>query len=107
MSKHTFEVSTRTGARAWLVMGYDCMPAPRFFCMVLPYDELMAKPLWDSNFSLEHMAATEVTEFDEPLANLGITVPPFIQNALREDWVKGQLNCDYYWHPDGTIEQTL
>ncbi|MGI0813412.1 hypothetical protein ACRCPG_33060, partial [Pseudomonas aeruginosa] len=31
--------------------------------------------------------------------------PHFLKRALREDWVKTQLNTEYCWQADGSFDQ--
>lgn len=109
MSRHTIELPSSTPAgKAIVVTGYDNgMKGPHFFCYVFDASEPMTAPLWNSLFTLDHSHAQRPDEFDPVLAQWGITLPDFIARALGEDWVKNQLNCEYFWHSDGTFEQVL
>lgn len=106
MSRHTVEVKANTeSGKAILVMGFDLVPNPHFFCYLTEHKSGETTPLWSSMFSLELQQAQEPEEFDEVMATFGVTVPPFIKKALAEDWLKQQMNVEYVWHPDGTMEQ--
>lgn len=106
MSRHTLEVKANTpSGKAILVVGYEIRPSPQFFCTLQDADPSAQAFLWSSLFSLEHLNADSVDEFDEVLAGHGVTVPGFLKKALSEDWVKRQIDTDYYWHEDGTFEQ--
>lgn len=106
MSRHTVQVkaNTKSGA-AILAMGYDSNPYPHFFCTLAESAEQIDEPLWSSIFSLEYMRASDPDDFNGVLAGFGVTIPDFIKKALVEDWAKRQMNVEYFWHEDGTMEQ--
>lgn len=107
MSRHTIELPASTSSgRALVSVGYDNgVRGPHYFCYIFDATEPMATPLFNSLFSLGHMNAQQVSEFDAPLAQWGISLPDFISKALGEDWAKNQLDCDYCWQDDGTFDQ--
>ena len=107
MSRHTIELPATTPAgKVILAIGYDNTGSgPHYFCYLFDTTEPMTTPLWNSQFSLEHMHVKKVDEFREILATWGVMVPVFIQTALEEDWAKNQLNCEYCWQEDGSFDQ--
>lgn len=108
MSRHTIELPSTTAAgKVVVATGYQLGPAgPHYFCYLFDATEPMATPLWNSMFSLEHMHAQQVSEFDDVLAGYGVVLPDFVRRALDEDWAKNKLNCEYCWQEDGSFDQT-
>lgn len=108
MSRHSIELPSATEAgRVLMVIGYaNGIKGPHFFCHLFDATEPMTTPLWNSMFSLDHMCAQDVDEFDPILNQWGVSLPPFIKQALREDWAKNiEKVVEYCWHEDGSFEQ--
>jgi len=107
MSKHSIELPSITPA-GWAVVtvGYTVSTkGPHFFCQVIDSIAPMIKMLWNSMFAEGYQFVTDPDGFDNILANWGLVLPPFIKQALREDWVKEQVSCEYFWKEDGEFNQ--
>lgn len=108
MSRHSIILpSTSSQGRVVLVVGYtNGIRGPHYFCSLSDCTDHIETQLWSSQFSLEHMRAQGVDEFDDVLSQWGVALPPFIKKALEEDWAKN-LKCavEYCWHEDGTFDQ--
>ena len=108
MSRHTIELPSSTPAgRAVLIVGYtNGVRGPHYFCSLSDATPPITTQLWNSLFSLEHMRAQGVDEFDSVLSQWSVSLPAFIKRALEEDWAKN-LSCavEYCWQEDGTFDQ--
>jgi hypothetical protein len=108
MTRHTIELASTTAAgKALVVVGYQIgLNGPHFFCYLFDSTQPMATPLWNSMFSLHHMHAQDVGEFDEILAQWGVVLPDFIKAALTEDWAKNlSTHQEFCWQADGLFDQ--
>lgn len=108
MSRHSIILpSTTSQGRALVVVGYSCgVRGPHYFCSISDATGHIDSHLWNSEFSLEHMRARNVDEFDAILAQWGVTLPAFIKRALVEDWAKNLKSpVEYCWQEDGSFDQ--
>jgi hypothetical protein len=108
VSRHTIELPSTTAAgKALVVVGYEIgQNGPHFFCHLFDSTEPMATPLWNSLFSLEHIHAQDVSEFDLVLGQWGVVLPEFIRQALAEDWSKNLASHqEFCWQEDGAFDQ--
>ncbi|MDR8015437.1 hypothetical protein [Ectopseudomonas guguanensis] len=107
MSRHTIELpSTTSASRAIVVIGYQSgANGPHYFCYLFDATDPMTRPLWNSLFAPGYGEVQEADGFDEVLQKWGVQLPDFLKRALREDWVKNQLNTEYCWQADGSFDQ--
>lgn len=108
MSRHSIILSSTTSqGRAIVVVGYTSgIRGPHYFCSVSDATDSIVSELWNSQFSLEHMRAQGVDEFDDILSQWGVTLPGFIKRALEEDWAKNLKSpVEYCWQQDGSFDQ--
>lgn len=107
MSRHTIELPSMTSAgRAIVVIGYqNGSNGPHYFCYLFDATDPMTTPLWNSLFAPGYGTAQDADAYDEVLQQWGVTLPGFIKQALREDWVKAQVNTEYCWQEDGSFDQ--
>lgn len=108
MSRHTIMLpSSSPSGRAIVVAGYSCgVRGPHYFCSLSDASAPITAQLWNSLFSLEHMRAQDVNEFDDILSQWGVALPAFIKRALEEDWAKNlSTTVEYCWQEDGSFEQ--
>lgn len=107
MSRHTIELpSTTSAGRAIVVIGYqNGSKGPHYFCYLFDATDPMTTPLWNSLFAPGYGAVQDADAYDEVLQQWGVALPGFIKQALREDWVKAQVNTEYCWQEDGSFDQ--
>ena len=108
MSRHMIQLPSSTAAgRAVVTVGYTSgVRGPHFFCSLSDATPPITTQLWNSLFSLEHMRAQNVDDFDTILSQWSVSLPPFIKRALQEDWAKNLKGpVEYCWQEDGTFDQ--
>ncbi|MFL1449412.1 hypothetical protein ACI77O_13525 [Pseudomonas tritici] len=108
MSRHYIELPTNSGngsGKLGIVCGYDRHPNEHFYCNVS--ESLSSNdidwPIWASCLDDHLHSVTEPDGFDQKLADMGVTLPVAVKQAMHEDWTSKNMVRESRWESSGDM----